>query len=119
MPPTDRAFQGGKGRIAWINREQVADGGDVGLQLPHTPHALLDLGNDLRLPIPLVNLKILPQQLNQRQERTRLAKGDAVALQPGHGFARVRQRAGEIPAPGAISLYPPRPRCLPPAPAWP
>ena len=30
---------------------------DVGLQLPHAPHPLLDLGNDLRLAIQLVDLQ--------------------------------------------------------------
>src|SRR6266508_1162580 len=61
------------------------------LQLPHAPHPLLDLGNDLRLAIKLVDLKILPELLNERQKRTCLAKGDAVSLQPGHSFARLRQ----------------------------
>ena len=60
-----RAIHGGEGGIARIDREQVTNGGDVGLQLPHAPHALLDFGNDLRLAIHLVDLKILPQQLNE------------------------------------------------------
>src|SRR5215831_5594065 len=80
-----RAFEGGKGRIARSDREQGANGGEVRLQLPHAPHPLLDLSNDVRLAVKLIDLKVLPQQLNERQKRTGLAKGDAVALPPGHG----------------------------------
>jgi len=56
--PTHRTFQGGKCCIARVNREQIADGGDVRLQFPHVSHPLLNLGNDLRLTIKLVNLNI-------------------------------------------------------------
>jgi hypothetical protein len=62
----------------------------VDLQVPHTLHALLDLGNDLWRTVHLVNLEILPELLDEWQERTGLAKGDAVALQPGHGFPSLR-----------------------------
>ena len=40
--------------------EQVADGGDVRLQLPHAPHAVLDLGNDLRLAVQLLDAESSP-----------------------------------------------------------
>jgi len=63
----------------------------VGLQFPHTLHAVLDLRNDLGLAIKLFDLKILPELLDERQERACLAKGDAVSLKPGHGFASLRQ----------------------------
>ena len=61
------------------------------LQFSHAPHALLDLGNDLRLAIKLVDLKILPQLLDERQKRTGLAKGDAVAFKPSHRLPSLRQ----------------------------
>ena len=63
----------------------------MGLQFPHTLHALLDLGNDLRLTIQLVDLKIRPELLDERQERTRVAEGDAVALNPGDLLPGLRQ----------------------------
>jgi hypothetical protein len=83
VSPTCCPFHSGKGSIARIDREQVTNGGDVRLQLPHTPHALLNLGNNLRLAVHLVDLKILSELLDERQKGTGLTKGDAVALQPG------------------------------------
>jgi hypothetical protein len=52
--PTRHTLHGSESRIARVDREQVADGRDIRLQLVYTPHALLDLGNDLRLTVQLV-----------------------------------------------------------------
>src|SRR5262249_1528294 len=59
-------------------------------------HPLLDFGNDLRLTVQLVDLKILPQQLDKRQKWTGLAKRNTVALDPGHLIPSLCQRASKL-----------------------
>ncbi len=45
--------------VARVHREQVADVRDVGVQLAHAPHAVLDLGDDLRLAVDLLDREVL------------------------------------------------------------
>jgi hypothetical protein len=52
---------------------------------------MLDFGNDLGLAIKLFNLKILAELFDERQERTRVAEGDAVALELGDRPPGLRQ----------------------------
>ena len=59
----------------------------------HAAHAVLDLGNDLRLAVRLLNPKVGPQLIHHGQERDRLPKGQALALQPGHRFPGCSQGA--------------------------
>ena len=60
--------------------------GIVRVEGAHAAHPVLDLGNDLRLAVRLVNPKVGPQLLHHGQERDRLSEGQALALQPGDRF---------------------------------
>src|ERR1044072_6505802 len=70
----------GRNGLAWPNRSEEHTSELQSHRYIHSfptrrsSDLLLDLGNDLRLSIPLVNLKVLAQQLNEWQKRTGLAK---------------------------------------------
>jgi len=72
----------------------------VGLQLPHAAHAVLDLGDDLRLPVEFLDVEVEPELLDQRQKGDGLAEGDRLSLQPRgvlvalhHGLAELEEQA--------------------------
>jgi hypothetical protein len=41
-----------------VHGQEVADGGNVRVDVAHATHAVLDLGNDLRLAVRLLNAKV-------------------------------------------------------------
>ena len=92
------------------------------LELAHAPHAVLDLGDDLGLAVELLDAEVLPELVDERQERDRLAEGDALALQPGDGLARLGQSRGGTRAAAATCRCRRRPRwrhtCPRPALTW-
>ncbi len=53
------------GAVARIHREQVADVGNVGLELAHPAHPVLDLGDDLRLAVQLLDAEVQAQLIDE------------------------------------------------------
>ena len=90
------AVHGCDGRIAGVDGEQIPDERNVRLEPTQVAHALLDLRDDLRLPVELVDTKILAKLVDDRQERARLAERHAAALEPGRWLAAGRQAAPEL-----------------------
>ena len=95
LPPGGRVHPGDS-RIARVHGQQVPHVRDIRLELPHAPHAVLDLGDDLGLAVELLDAEVLPELVEQRQERDRLAEGDALALQPRDGLARLGEPPAEL-----------------------
>lgn len=95
LPPGGRVHRG-DGWIARVHGEQVAHVWDVRVDLPHPAHGVLDLGDDLGLPVELLDAEVLPELVDERQERDGLAEGDALAFEPGHRLARLGQPAAEF-----------------------
>jgi hypothetical protein len=60
------------------------------------PHAVVDLRDDLRLAVELVDPEVLAQLIHDRQQRIRLPEGDTAALQPGRRLVRRRELAPEL-----------------------
>src|SRR3989441_7555977 len=57
---------------------------------------MLDLGDDLGLAVELLDPEVLAELVDQRQERDRLAEGDALPLEPRHGLVRIGEPATEL-----------------------
>src|SRR2546425_3852362 len=57
---------------------------------------MLDLGDDLGLAVELLDPEVLAELVDQRQERDRLAEGDALPLEPRHGLAPVGEPAAKL-----------------------
>ena len=74
LGPTVRGVHPRERRVAGIHGEQVADERDVSVQRAEPPHAMLDLGNDLRLAIELLDAEVLPQLVDERPEGDGLAE---------------------------------------------
>ena len=84
------------GGVARIHRQQKTQVRDARLQLPHPPHPVLDLGDDLRLAVELLDPDIPAELLDERQEGDRLAEGDALPFEPGRVLSPLRQRPLEF-----------------------
>jgi hypothetical protein len=95
LPPGGRVHPGDSG-IARVHGQQVPHVRDIRLELPHAPHAVLDLGDDLGLAVELLDAEVLPKLVEERQERDGLAEGDALALQPRDGLARLGHPPAEL-----------------------
>ena len=74
LGPTVRGVHPRQRRVAGIHGEQVADERDVSVQRAEPPHAMLDLGDDLRLAIELLDAEVLPQLVDERPEGDGLAE---------------------------------------------
>jgi hypothetical protein len=94
--PARGRVDGGNSRIAGVHRQEVADERYVGFEPAHPPHAVLDLGDDLRLAVELLDPEVAPELIDDGQERDRLAERDALALEPGDVLVRLREPAAKL-----------------------
>src|SRR5262249_1394874 len=76
--------------------EQVADERNVLLDLPHPPHAGLDLRYDLGLAVDLFDSEICAQLLDDRQERHRTSEGDAASFDEGGFFTGLGESTAKL-----------------------
>ena len=57
--PAVRRVHGGHGGVARVDGQQVPDERHVGVEVAHAAHHRLDLGDDLRLAVELLDAEIL------------------------------------------------------------
>src|SRR5262249_33115818 len=69
---------------------------DVRLQLPHPPHGVLDLGDDLGLAVELLDAEAFTELVDQGKKRDGLPEGDALSFEPRHRFPRLGEPAAEF-----------------------
>jgi hypothetical protein len=84
------------GRIARVHRHEVADVGDVRVQIAHPPHPVLDLRDDLGLAVEFLDAEVFAELVDDGQERDRLAERDAAPLEPRRVLAPLGELATEL-----------------------
>ncbi len=67
-------------RIARIDRQEITDVGNLRVQTAEPAHAMLDLGNYLRLAVVLVDAEVLTQLIEGWQHRDGRAERNAASL---------------------------------------
>jgi hypothetical protein len=68
----------------------------VGFELAQAAHAVLNLGDNLRFPVKLLNAKGLAQLIDEGQERDRLAERDTPAFEPRDVLPSLLQCAAQL-----------------------
>ena len=114
-------IQRGHARVARVHRQEITEQGlDARRVLAEEFGPVVDLGDDLRLGVLVLDAEVALEHLDDRQERRRLAERDAVALDPG---GRLSETPAELEQEPGLSdarvadhehrLAAPRPRLRP------
>jgi hypothetical protein len=88
LAPGRRIHRGHRG-VAGIDRQQVADERNVRVDRTQVAHTLLDLGDDVRLGVELLDAEVSAQLVEDRQEGDGLAERDALPLEPCDAVAGI------------------------------
>src|SRR5688572_21632025 len=73
--PSGRGLHGRDRWVAWVHSQEVPNERNVGFQLSHSPHPVVDLRNDLGLTVELLDAEVLAELIDEGQEGDGLAEG--------------------------------------------